>query len=165
MYGFLAYVISTVILVFAYPTPTTPAPAILPILWYVGAFLVCLGGYWFWFFIRVDVAAEGHSPFRVVRADLFILSLVASATMALLWALVQSGGNTAAANVLLGLYLLATTILFGSVPWSKFAHMFYKPAAAFQQRLEDASGSRRNLPAPANKPTIFGSGRQHPRHY
>ena len=165
MYGFLAYVIATVILVFAYPTPATPAPAILPILWYVGAFLVCLGGYWFWFFIRVDVAAEGHSRFRVVRADLFILSLVASATLALLWALVQSGGNMAAAKVLLGLYLLATTILFGSVPWSKFAHMFYKPAAAFQKRLEDASGSRRNLPAPANNPAIFGSSRQHPRHY
>jgi len=165
MYGFLAYVITTVILVFGYPTPATPAPAILPILWYVGAFLVCLGGYWFWFFIRVDVAAEGYSPFRVVRADLFVLSLVASATLALLWALAQSGGNTAVANVLLGLYLLATTILFGSVPWSKFAHMFYKPAAAFQKRLEDASGFRRNLPAPANKPAIFGSDRQHPRHY
>jgi hypothetical protein len=43
--------------------------------------------------------------------------------------------------------------------------MFYKPAAAFQKRLEDACGSRRNLPAPANKPAIFGSGRLHPRHY
>jgi hypothetical protein len=43
--------------------------------------------------------------------------------------------------------------------------MFYKPAAAFQKRLEDASGLRRNLPAPANKLAIFGSGRQHPRHY
>jgi hypothetical protein len=165
MYGFLAYLITTVILVFAYPTPATPAPAILPVLWHVGAFLVCLGGYWFWFFIRVDVAAEGHSPFRVVRADLFVLSLLASATLALLWALVQSGGNTAAAYTLLGLYLLATTILFGSVPWSKFAHMFYKPAAAFQKRLEDASGSRRNLPAPADKPAVFGSGRLRPRHY
>ncbi len=165
MYGFLAYVITSVILVFAYPTLATPAPAILPILWYVGAFLVCLGGYWFWFFIRVDVAAEGHSPFRVVRADLFILSLVASATLALLWALVQPSGNITATDALLALYLLATTILFGSVPWSKFAHMFYKPAAAFQKRLEEANGSRRNLPAPANKLASFGSGRQHPRHY
>jgi hypothetical protein len=165
MYGFCAYVITTVILVFAYPTLATPAPAILPIIWYAGALLVCLGGYWFWFFIRVDVVAEGHSPFRVVHADLFVLSLVASATLAVLWALVQSGGNIAVAKALLGLYLLATTILFGSVPWSKFAHMFYKPAAAFQKRLEDASGSRRNLPAPANKRAIFGSGRQHPRHY
>ena len=48
----------------------------LAILWYIGALMVCLGGYWFWFFIRVDVAAEGNSPFRFVRADLFIVSLV-----------------------------------------------------------------------------------------
>ena len=32
MYGFLAYVITTVIMVFAYPTLATPAPAILPTL-------------------------------------------------------------------------------------------------------------------------------------
>ena len=32
MYGFLAYVVTTVIMVFAYPTPATPAPAILPAL-------------------------------------------------------------------------------------------------------------------------------------
>ena len=42
-----------------------------------------VGGYWFWFFIRVDVAAEGNSPFRIMRADLFILSLLASATLGL----------------------------------------------------------------------------------
>ena len=60
MYGFLAYVITTVIMVFWYPTPATPAPAILPQLWTLGALLVCLGGYWFWFFIRVDVVAEGQ---------------------------------------------------------------------------------------------------------
>src|SRR5262245_61849629 len=35
MYGFLAYVVTTAIMVFAYPTPATPTPAILPVLWYV----------------------------------------------------------------------------------------------------------------------------------
>ena len=73
MYGFVAYVVTTVIMVFAYPTPATPAPAILPTLWTIGALMVCLGGYWFWFFIRVDVTAEGNSPFLLVRADLFIV--------------------------------------------------------------------------------------------
>ena len=48
--------------------------------------MVCLGGYWFWFFIRVDVAAEGNSPFRFMRADLFIVALVLSATFGLVWA-------------------------------------------------------------------------------
>ena len=86
MYGFLLYVISTFIMVFWYPTPATPTPAILPVLWALGALMVCVGGYWFWFFIRVDVAAEGNSPFRMVRADLFILSLLASVTLGLIWA-------------------------------------------------------------------------------
>ncbi len=165
MYGFLAYVITTVIMVFAYPTPAAPAPAILPALRYVGALMACLGGYWFWFFIRADVAAEGNSPFRLVRADLFVVSLLASATLGLLWAYVQTRGNTTWTNVFLALYLLATTVLFGSIPWSKFSHMFFKPAAAFQKRVEEANGSRSNLPAPADRPEIFGSARQQPHNY
>ena len=164
MYGFLAYVVTTVIMVFWYPTPATPTPTILPQLWYIGALMVCLGGYWFWFFIRVDVVAEGNSPFRIVRADLFILSLLASVTLGLVWAYLQATGNSWT-TVFVGLYLIATTVLFGSVPWSKFSHMFYKPAAAFQKRVEEANGSRSNLPGPADKPEIFGSARRQPRHY
>ena len=164
MYGFLAYVITTAIMVFCYPTPATPTPAILPQLWSLGALMICIGGYWFWFFIRVDVAAEGNSPLRLVRADLFILSLLASATLALIWAYLQ-GVASAWTNVFLGLYLMATTLLFASVPWSKFSHMFFKPAAAFQKRVAEANGYRRNLPNPADKPETFGSTRRHPRHY
>jgi predicted small integral membrane protein len=126
--------------------------------------LVCLGGYWFWFFIRVDVVAEGNSPFRVIRADLFILSLLASVTLGLAWAYLQAMGNSWT-NIFLGLYLIATTVLFGSVSWSKFSHMFFKPAAAFQKRVENANGWRSNLPAPADKPATFGSARRQPRHY
>jgi hypothetical protein len=133
-------------------------------LWTLGALSACVGGYWFWFFIRVDVAAEGNSPLRVVRADLFILSLLASVTLGLVWAFLQAIGG-AGTSVFLGMYLIATTVLFGSVPWSKFSHMFFKPAAAFQKRVENADGSRSNLPAPADKPEIFGSARRAPRHY
>ena len=164
MYGFLAFVTATAIMVFRYPTPATPAPAILPQLWYLGALMVCVGGYWFWFFIRVDVAAEGHSPFRLVFADLFILSLLASATTALVWGCLQSAGSVWA-NLFFALHIIASTVLFGSVPWSKFAHMFYKPAAALQKRVEEATGSRSNLPPPADRPEDFGSARQHARHY
>jgi hypothetical protein len=164
MYGFVAYVVTTVIMVFAYPTTATPAPTILPALWTIGALMVCLGGYWFWFFIRVDVVAEGHSPFRLVRADLFIVSLLVSVTMGLVWAFLQASGNSWT-NVFLALYILATTVLFGSIPWSKFSHMFFKPAAAFQKRVEEANGSRNNLPAPADSPEIFGSNRRQPQNY
>ena len=80
MYGFVIYLVTTVIMVFAYPTPAAPTPAAVVALWYIGILMVCAGGYWFWFFIRVDVVAEGHSPFRLVRADLFIVALVLSVT-------------------------------------------------------------------------------------
>lgn len=160
MYGFVIYVVATAIMVFGYPTPATATPAILPQLWWLGGLMVCAGGYWFWFFIRADVAAEGNSPLRVVRADLFILSLLASVTLGLVWA--AAGGGT---GVLFYLYILATTVLFGSVPWSKFAHMFFKPAAAFEKRVSYANGTRSNLPAPADKPEQFGSARELPRHY
>jgi hypothetical protein len=165
MYGFLFYAITTVIMVFGYPTLVSPAPAILPALWYVGALMVCGGGYWFWFFIRVDVAAEGSSPFRMMYADLFVVALMVSTTFGLVWAILQSAGAIVWSDVFLALYLLATAVLFGSVPWSKLAHMFYKPAAAFQKRVEDANGSRRNMPAPADKPATFGTGRTRPQNY
>ena len=164
MYGFLAYVITTAVMVFWYATPEAPGPAILPLLWWIGGLLICIGGYWFWFFIRVDVGAEGNSPFRVVRADLFILSLLASATLGLIWAYVQAK-DSVWTNWWFGLYVIATTVLFGSIPWSKFSHMFFKPAAALQKRMAEADGSRSNLPAPADKPEVFGSARRAPRHY
>ena len=165
MYGFVIYVVTTVIMVFCYPTLATPAPKAVVALWYIGALMVCLGGYWFWFFIRADVAAEGNSPFRIVHADLFVVSLLASVTLGLIWAFVQTAGSKASANVFLALYLLATTVLFGSIPLSKFSHMFFKPAAAFQKRLEQANGSRRNLPAPAERPEIYASARRRPQNY
>ena len=145
MYGFVFYVVTTAVMVFCYPTPATPTPGILPALWWLGGVMVLVGGCWFWFFIRVDVAAEGQSPFRVMRADLFVLSLLASVTLGLLWAWMQATG-IAGAMVVFALYILATVVLFGGVPWSKFAHMFFKPAAALEKRLSEANGTFQNLP-------------------
>ena len=145
MYGFVLYLVTTIVMIFGYPTPATPTPAIVATLWWIGALMVCLGGYWFWFFIRVDVAAEGGRALRVMRADLFVLSLMASATLGLIWAWLQTSGS-AAAGVFFGLYIFATTVLFAGVPWSKFAHMFFKPAAAFEKRVSEADGTVENLP-------------------
>jgi hypothetical protein len=145
MYGFLLYVGTTVLMVFCYPTSATVTPAIVPQLWWLGGLMICIGGYWFWFFIRVDVSAEGNTPFRVMHADLFVLSLLASVTLGLVWAWMQAKG-IAGSTVLFGLYILATTVLFASVPWSKFAHMFFKPAAAFEKRVSEANGTVQNLP-------------------
>lgn len=165
MYGFIAFVITSAILIFKYSTPSAIAPAIIPQLWHIGALMICVGGYWFWFFIRVDVTAEGNSPFRIIRADLFILSLLGCVTFGLIWSILQSVGAPGWANLFFGLFVLATILLFAGIPWSKFAHMFFKPAAAFQKRVSEADGSRRNLPPPADKPKVFGSARRLPQSY
>jgi hypothetical protein len=141
MYGFILFIVTTVALVFAYPTPAAAAPGWVAGLWHLGALMVCVGGYWFWFFIRVDVAAEGNPWYRVCRADLFILSLLATNTLALVWSLTGAG-----TNLWLGLFIVSSLVLFGGVLWSKFAHMFFKPAAAFQKRVTKADGSNQNLP-------------------
>src|ERR1700745_3435394 len=117
MYGFVIYVVTTVIMVFCYPTLARSAPNAVVALWYIGALMVCLGGYWFWFFIRVDVAAEGNSPFRLERADLFVVTLVLGTTFGLIWAWLQAAGNTVWATLFLVLYLIDTTVLFVSIPW------------------------------------------------
>jgi hypothetical protein len=176
MYGFILYIIATAVMVFGYPALSEAG--IWPRLWWIGALMVLVGGYWFWFFIRVDVAAAGHSPFRVVRADLFVLSMLASVTLGVIWAW-MGGGN----GVLFWLYLFATAVLFCGVPWSKFAHMFFKPAAAFDKRVSSANGTAENLPLQTrddpeqqkrhsmellqNAPMDMGLGikREAPRHY
>ena len=149
MYGFIAYTATTAMMVFGYQASATPA--IVANLWYLGAFMVCLGGYWFWFFNRVDVSAEGHSPFRLVRADLFVVSLTLSTTFALVWAYTQVNGSSTWAMLSLIVYIFTTTVLFGSVPWSKFSHMFFKPAAALEKKMSEANGSRNNLPEPVDR--------------
>jgi hypothetical protein len=165
MYGFILFAATTAIMIFGYTGSATPA--VWPLLWHAGALLLCVGGYWFWFFIRVDVAAEGNPWYRVVRADLFILSLLATATFGLIWSALQAAGVAGWSTLFFGLFIFASTVLFGSVLWSKFAHMFFKPAAAYQKRVAEADGSRDGLPAPADKPGQFGPGikRLLPRNY
>lgn len=145
MYGFIIFLISTVALVFAYPTGG--APTIWPALWHIGAIMVAVGGYWFWFFIRVDVSAEGHKWYEVnLRGDLFIVSLLATVTFALIWSFTRSPEGSGWNMLFFWLFVLSATTLFSTVLWSKFAHMFFKPAAAFQKRVTKADGSRENLP-------------------
>lgn len=146
MWGTIIFIVTTAIMIFAYPTLETPAPTILPQLWHIGALMLAVGGYWFWFAIRVDVSAEGLPWFRFERADLFILSLLATSTFALLWSYTQSSGIAGWSTLFLILFAVSGVALFGGVYWSKFAHMFFKPAAAFQKRVTHADGSNENLP-------------------
>lgn len=183
MYGFVLFVVSTAVLIFGYATESTAG--VWPLLWHLGALSLCVGGYWFWFAIRVDVAAEGVKWYRFNgRGDLFIVGLLSTATFALLWSLTQGAG--ALNTLFFVLFIACSTMLFGTVFWSKFAHMFFKPAAAYQKKCVMADGSRENLPAdydltdPAvharfpdipeymgsNPPNMgLGISREAPRHY
>ena len=144
MYGFIIFVVTTVTMIFGYPTPAEAAPGLLVALWHIGALMICVGGYWFWFSIRCDVNSEGKPWYVLVRADLFVLSLLMTATFALLWSITRGAG---AFNLLLFvIFIAASTTLFCTVLWSKFAHMFFKPAAAYQKKITKADGSQENLP-------------------
>lgn len=146
MYGFIIFVATTVWLIFGYTGTLEIAPQALTVLWHIGAIMLCLGGYWFWFFIRVDVASEGVKWYNFNgRGDLFILGLIGMGTFALLWSGTLASGGLLN-MIFLALFIVASTILFCSVFWSKFAHMFFKPAAAYQKRCIKADGSYENLP-------------------
>jgi len=186
MYGFIIFVVTTALMIFGVTA------AILPQLWHVGAIMLCVGGYWVWFFIRVDVAAEGAKWYHLVRADIFIVSLFTTATFALIWFYLQSKGmnggvtDLGLTTLFFALFITSSTTLFASVMWSKFAHMFFKPAAAFQKKVTVADGSRENLPGDfdlsspevqakfpdipqymGDKPEYMGHGisRESPNHY
>ena len=166
MYGTILFWVSSVVLVFCY-TSEGSSTTVWSTLWHVGAILTCLGGFWFWFFLRVDVSAEAFPWYRIIKADLFVLALLACSTFGLAWSYFQYSSQMGLSYLFLALFVVANIVLFGGVYWSKFAHMFYKPGAAIQKNLAEADGSRDNLPPPADAPEQFGLGikREEPKHY
>ncbi len=169
MYGTILFWLSSAIMIFCYSSSSSITPLAWPIIWHVGAIMTVLGGCWFWFFLRVDVYSEAQPWYRIIKADLFVLALIATSLFGLIWSYLQylNLSNRWDDKVFLVLYIISNLILFGGVYWSKFAHMFYKPGAAIQKNLAEADGSRDNLPPPADKPEQFGLGikREAPKHY
>jgi len=148
MYGFIFFVVTTAVLIFGLPAAEGGSSTLAALLWHLGALSICIGGYWFWFKIRVDVRSEGNEWHNVHQSDLFIVSLLLMATFALIWSILQaSTGSTSLVTMLAFIiFIVASTTLFSTILWSKFAHMFFKPAAAFQKKVAVADGSRDKLP-------------------
>ena len=169
MYGTILFWIGSVVMVFCYSSVDAETPRLWPMIWHVGALMTVLGGSWFWFFLRVDVYSEAQPWYRIIKADLFVLALIATSLTGLIWSYLQNLelGDRWDDKVFLVLFVISNFVLFGGVYWSKFAHMFYKPGAAIQKNLAEADGSRDNLPPPADAPEQFGLGikREAPKHY
>ncbi len=138
MYGFISFCATTAMMIFG----NNAADSTLNLFWHLGALSLFVGSWWFWFVFKVDVAAEGNTWTNIkIKRDLFSLSLMATSTTALGWSL--TGGGT---GIWFVLVILSTASLFGGVYWSKFSHMFFKPAAAYNKRVVHADGSNENLP-------------------
>jgi len=169
MYGTILFWIGSAIMIFCYSSSSSDTPSFWPIVWHAGAIMTVIGGCWFWFFLRVDVYSEAHPWYRIIKADLFVLALVASSLFGLIWSYLQylNLSDRWDDKVFLVLFIISNLVLFGGVYWSKFAHMFYKPGAAIQKNLAEADGSRDNLPPEADAPKQFGLGikRDEPKHY
>jgi hypothetical protein len=148
MYGFIFFVVTTAILIFGLPAAEGESSALTALLWHLGALSMCFGGYWFWFKIRADVRSEGHEWYDVHQSDLFVVSLLLMGTFALVWSFFQAitGATSLLSIVTFVIFIVAATTLFSTILWSKFAHMFFKPAAAFQKKVAVADGSRDKLP-------------------
>ncbi|MBW5290519.1 MAG: Adenylylsulfate reductase membrane anchor [Candidatus Ruthia sp. Asou_11_S2] len=137
MWGFILFNASTAIIIFG-----AQETQILAQVWNIGAIMLFIGTFWYWFGFKVDSQAEGYSWTRIViKKDMFSLSLMATSVTALGWNIY--GGGT---GVWFILVLFATASLFGGVYWSKFSHMFFKPAAAYNKRIIKANGTNENLP-------------------
>jgi len=169
MYGTILFWIASAVMIFCYTSSSLTTPSAWPIIWHVGAIMTVLGGCWFWFFLRVDVYSEAQPWYRIIKADLFVLALIATSLFGLIWSYLQflNLNDRWDDKVFLVLYVVSNLVLFGGVYWSKFAHMFYKPGAAIQKNLAEADGSRDNLPPEADAPKKFGLGikREAPKHY
>ena len=137
MYGFILFNAATAMIIFGEESTATLAQV-----WNTGAIMLFIGSFWFWFSFKVDSQAEALSWTSVtLRKDSFSLALMATSVTAIGWSITNGG-----TGVWFALVILSTASLFGGVYWSKFSHMFFKPAAAYNKRIVRANGTNENLP-------------------
>jgi hypothetical protein len=148
MYGFVVFVITTAVMIFGLPAAEGESFMVSALLWHAGAVSLLVGASWFWFKIRADVRSEGHEWHDVHQSDLFVVSLMLMAGFGLIWSLLQAitGVTSVLSMIAFVAFIVASTTLFSTVLWSKFAHMFFKPAAAYAKKISVADGSRDKLP-------------------
>ena len=125
MYGTIIFWACSAILIFSYSKAGIETPTSITTLWHAGAILTCLGGYWFWFFLRVDVLAEAHPWYRIIKADLFVLALLACATFGLAWSFTQSLGMNTLNYLFLGLFNINFLIMLWLFSFNTQSKLFW----------------------------------------
>ena len=96
---------------------------------------------------RVDYSF-GDSKFVTFKAaDLFLLNLIAYSVAGFVLEAARLAGVLLMTEIFLLVYMGITALLFVSIPWSKFPHIFYRAAYSFQKRSDENSGWSR-LPTP-----------------
>ena len=60
MWGTILFWVASVVMIFCYSSVGAVTPDIWPMIWHVGAIMTCVGGYWFWLFLRVDAVSYTH---------------------------------------------------------------------------------------------------------
>ena len=137
MYGFILFNAATAMIIFS-----EESTVILARVWNMGAILLFIGSFWYWFSFKVDSVAEGVPWTSVtLRKDSFSLALMATSVTAIGWSITNGG-----TGIWFALVILSTVSLFGGVYWSKFSHMFFKPVAGYNKRIIKANGTNENLP-------------------
>ena len=89
MYGTILFWVGSVVMIFAYSSTNIETPTIWPMIWHIGALMTVLGGSWFWFFLRVDVYSEAQPWYRIIKADLFVLALIATSLTGFILSLIH----------------------------------------------------------------------------
>ena len=50
MYGTILFWAGSAVMIFCYSSTNAETPTFWPAIWHIGAFMTCVGGFWFWFF-------------------------------------------------------------------------------------------------------------------
>ena len=121
MYGTILFWVGSVVMIFCYSSANVETPIVWPMIWHIGALMTILGGSWFWFFLRVDVYSEAQPWYRIIKADLFVLALIATSLTGFIWSYFQSLNLEGRwdSNLFLVLFIVSNLVLFGGVYWSK----------------------------------------------
>jgi len=149
-WGFVVAVLFTLLKALFYPT-LNAVPLTQPYeMGVITGFAMLLAGGLIMMSMRVNVRSEGDSLGTVIRADLFLISIITAVIVQFAMLLVDLSGSLPATQLMLIIYLVGTSLPFVTMAWSKFPHIIYKPVYAIHREMDAALGYS-HLPSPSTE--------------